>query len=266
MDFEYEINKWWVSNGDKLIEYADAIIFLLFLIAVLYIFIFSLASLKKMKNKYPPARKKYRFAVLFPAYQEDAVIINSVCSFMEQDYPSYMYELIVIADKMLERTMQTLKALPSITVLEVQYAQSTKTNALRLAMDYLIFSSLLQAVRKMTGRRQEQKVFLGGTKQLLNQPEFRDVERVRNLLGILEEEKVLKDLLQGGEDSGLRVTIGSENKFTGIQDCSMVQATYRLNGQIVGTMAVLGPTRMEYGKVISVMDYLHKYLKTILDK
>lgn len=127
-------------------------------------------------------------------------------------------------------------------------------------------SSLLQAVRKMTGRRQEQKVFLGGTKQLLNQPEFRDVERVRNLLGILEEEKVLKDLLQGGEDSGLKVTIGSENKFTGIQDCSMVQATYRLNGQIVGTMAVLGPTRMEYGKVISVMDYLHKYLKTILDK
>lgn len=132
--------------------------------------------------------------------------------------------------------------------------------------DKLIFSSLLQAVRKMTGRRQEQKVFLRGTKQLLNQPEFRDVERVRNLLGILEEEKVLKDLLQGGEDSGLKVTIGSENKFTGIQDCSMVQATYRLNGQIVGTMAVLGPTRMEYGKVISVMDYLHKYLKTILDK
>ena len=36
--------------------------------------------------------------------------------------------------------------------------------------------------------------------------------------------------MQGGEDSGLKVTIGSENKFTGIQDCSMVQATYRLNG------------------------------------
>ena len=147
--------------------------------------------------------------------------------------------------------------------LSVEILQNVHTDVVE---DKLIFSSLLQAVRKMTGRRQEQKVFLGGTKQLLNQPEFRDVERVRNLLGILEEEKVLKDLLQGGEDSGLKVTIGSENKFTGIQDCSMVQATYRLNGQIVGTMAVLGPTRMEYGKVISVMDYLHKYLKTILDK
>ncbi len=151
----------------------------------------------------------------------------------------------------------------NLSDISVEILQTVHTDVVE---DKLIFSSLLQAVRKMTGRRQEQKVFLGGTKQLLNQPEFRDVERVRNLLGILEEEKVLKDLLQGGEDSGLKVTIGYENKFTGIQDCSMVQATYRLNGQIVGTMAVLGPTRMEYGKVISVMDYLHKYLKTILDK
>lgn len=151
----------------------------------------------------------------------------------------------------------------NLSDISVEILQNVHTDVVE---DKLIFSSLLQAVRKMTGRRQEQKVFLGGTKQLLNQPEFRDVERVRNLLGILEEEKVLKDLLQGGEDSGLKVTIGSENKFTGIQDCSMVQATYRLNGQIVGTMAVLGPTRMEYGKVISVIDCLHKYLKTILDK
>lgn len=151
----------------------------------------------------------------------------------------------------------------NLSDISVEILQNVHTDVVE---DKLIFSSLLQAVRKMTGRRQEQKVFLGGTKQLLNQPEFRDVERVRNLLGILEEEKVLKDLLQGGEDSGLKVTIGSENKFTGIQDCSMVKATYRLNGQIVGTMAVLGPTRMEYGKVISVMDCLHKYLKTILDK
>ena len=125
----------------------------------------------------------------------------------------------------------------NLSDISVEILQNVHTDVVE---DKLIFSSLLQAVRKMTGRRQEQKVFLGGTKQLLNQPEFRDVERVRNLLGILEEEKVLKDLLQGGEDSGLKVTIGSENKFTGIQDCSMVQATYRLNGQIVGTMAVLG--------------------------
>ena len=134
-----------------------------------------------------------------------------------------------------------------------------------IAEDKLLFTSLVQSIRRLRNKHMEQKVFLGGTKQLLNQPEFRDVERVRNLLGILEEERVVRDLLKSGEDSGLKITIGSENKFSGIQDCSMVQATYRLNGKIVGTMAVLGPTRMEYGKVISVMDYLHKYLKTMFE-
>ena len=135
-----------------------------------------------------------------------------------------------------------------------------------VAEDKVLFTSFLQAIKRMNRKQNEQRVFLGGTKQLLNQPEFRDVERVKSLLGILEEEKVVRDLLVAGEDSGLKITIGTENKFTGIQDCSMVQATYRLNGKIVGTMAVLGLTRMEYGKVITVMDYLHKYLKTMFEQ
>jgi len=47
-------------------------------------------------------------------------------------------------------------------------------------------------------------------------------------------------MLNAGVDSGLRITIGSENKFTSIQDCSMIQATYRLNGQVVGTWQYWG--------------------------
>lgn len=135
-----------------------------------------------------------------------------------------------------------------------------------IASDEVLFTSLIKALQHLSANKAEQKVFLGGTGQLLNQPEFRDMDRVKDLLGILEEEKVLKDILHAGEGSGLKITIGTENKFTGIQDCSMVQATYRLNGRIVGTMAVLGPTRMEYAKVISVMDYLHKYLRVVFGK
>lgn len=151
---------------------------------------------------------------------------------------------------------------------ELSEISSTLLSAVHtdISEDRLLFTSLLHTVNKMNRKNNQQKVFLGGTKQLLSQPEFRDMDRARNLLGILEEEKVVRDLLAAGEDSGLKITIGSENKFTGIQDCSMVQATYRLNGKVVGTMAVLGPTRMEYSKVITVMDYLHKYLTTIFEQ
>ncbi len=123
---------------------------------------------------------------------------------------------------------------------------------------------LLDIISDVQIQGKTDKVFLGGTTNLFNQPEFKDVERVKELLGMLEEEGLVKDIIKVGEESGLQITIGSENKFSGIQNCSMIQATYRLNGQMVGTFAVLGPTRMKYGKVISVMDYLHEYLKAVL--
>ncbi len=142
---------------------------------------------------------------------------------------------------------------------EMDYLSGKMSNLLEGRRLTEITGDLLQEVYSAVS---EDEVMLASLKKA--QPEFQDVGRVKNLLGILEEEKVVKDILNAGDDSGLKVTIGSENKFTGIKDCSMVQATYRLNGQIVGTMAVLGPTRMEYRKVIAVMNYLHKYLETIL--
>jgi heat-inducible transcriptional repressor len=123
---------------------------------------------------------------------------------------------------------------------------------------------LLDALQAVQARQKTDRVFFGGTSHLFSQPEFQDLERIKGLLAMLEEEGLVKDMLTVGEESGLQITIGSENKFSGIQNCSMVQATYRLNGQTVGTFAVLGPTRMKYGKIISVMDYLHKYLRAAM--
>lgn len=133
------------------------------------------------------------------------------------------------------------------------------------AIDNTVLSSyLLEGLGQMQMQSKTDKVFFGGTTNLFNQPEFKDTDKIKELLTVLEEEGLVKDILTVGEESGMQITIGSENKFSGIQNCSMVQATYRLNGQIVGTFAVLGPTRMKYGKVISVMDYLQKHLQAVL--
>lgn len=105
-----------------------------------------------------------------------------------------------------------------------------------------------------------QKVYLGGTTQLLNQPEFRDIEKIKGLLAMLEEERLLSDILLVSDSDDVVVSIGEENRYSGIQDCSMVQATYRCDGQVVGTIAVLGPTRMEYGKIVAVLEFMHSHL------
>lgn len=126
----------WANNNEKIFHMGDAILFLLFLVSVLYLFIFALFAIKKKTYTYPAARKKYRFAVLFPAYKEDSVILHSVKAFFKNIYPRDLYDIIVISDQMSENTNNELKAL-SAKVVEVTNSPSTKTNALKNAIEYI---------------------------------------------------------------------------------------------------------------------------------
>mgnify|MGYP003587446302 CR=1 FL=1 len=80
------------------------------------------------------------------------------------------------------------------------------------------------------------------------------------------KEQLLKDILHAHLGDGLSVTIGHENKFSGIQDCSIVTATYHLDGELLGTIAVLGPTRMEYGKAMALLGYMNENLSGVIKK
>lgn len=129
-----------------------------------------------------------------------------------------------------------------------------------------LYADMVAMLRESQGDTKQERLYLGGTTHLLNQPEFQDLDKARELLSVIEEERLVRDLLKVQDEDGVLVTIGSENKFSGIQDCSMIQATYRLDGKTVGTLAVLGPTRMEYAKIISVVNFLHHYLKGVVEK
>jgi hypothetical protein len=104
-------------------------------IAVAYPLIYSLASLGTRKSYYPPARKRHRFAVLFPAYKEDQIIVSVVESFLKQNYPQELYNVVVISDHMQNSTNEQLAQLP-ITLLKANYKDSSKAKALNFAMDH----------------------------------------------------------------------------------------------------------------------------------
>lgn len=126
--------------------------------------------------------------------------------------------------------------------------------------------AVLEVLAESLTNRQQERVYLGGATQMLNQPEFKDVEKFKRLLTMLEEERLLCDILETREDDGVIVTIGQENKFSGIQDCSMVRATYRLGGEVVGAIAVLGPTRMDYAKIMATLEFMNHHLSDILKR
>ncbi len=98
------------------------------------------------------------------------------------------------------------------------------------------------------------RLVLGGTSRLLDQPEFHDVERLRQLLKVLEEEEILAEVLTKTlETPGFRIWIGQENELAEMKGCSLLAATYYLRGEPVGTLGILGPTRMPYDRVLSIL-------------
>ena len=104
-------------------------------VAVAYPLIYSLASLGTRKSYYPTANKQHKFAILFPAYKEDRVILPVVESFLQQHYPQELYKVIIISDHMQETTNERLAQLP-ITLLKANYENSSKAKALNFAMDH----------------------------------------------------------------------------------------------------------------------------------
>lgn len=109
------------------------------------------------------------------------------------------------------------------------------------------------------------EIYHDGAANILNLPEFSDISKARSFLNTLEEKDLMVNILNESKER-INVSIGSENKHEQLQNCSLITATYKLNGKTIGSIGVIGPTRMEYSKVISVVDCMTNNLSEILTK
>ena len=130
--------------------------------------------------------------------------------------------------------------------------------------DESLYEAALEVIRRALDFEKKERLYLGGTTHMLEQPEFHDVGKIKDILLMLEEEELIKDILHAHMGDGLEVTIGQENENSRIQDCSIITATYHLDGELLGTIAVLGPTRMEYGKAMSLLEYMNTNLANVV--
>ncbi|CAH0347061.1 heat-inducible transcriptional repressor HrcA [Bacillus sp. CECT 9360] len=110
-----------------------------------------------------------------------------------------------------------------------------------------------------------EKLFFGGKTNMLSQPEFHDIDKVKTLLSMIEQEDGIYDLIKHNP-AGIHVKIGRENNNTALEDCSLITATYSVGSEQVGTIALLGPTRMEYSRVISLLEYFTNDLTELLTR
>ncbi len=110
-----------------------------------------------------------------------------------------------------------------------------------------------------------EKLFFGGKSNMLSQPEFHDIEKIKSLMDMIEHEDSIYELIRKNK-SGINIKIGKENNNTAMENCSLISATYSMGAEQLGTIAILGPTRMEYSRVISLLDYISTDLSAVLTK
>jgi heat-inducible transcriptional repressor len=123
--------------------------------------------------------------------------------------------------------------------------------------------SLGGALAESTGAAE---VYVEGSAKLADQPEFADHNRLRDLLHALEDRTALLDLLDRSiAHSGLTVSIGSENFDTRLASLSVVAASYRSGEMPLGSVAIVGPVRMDYDRVIPLVHYTARTLSRLLE-
>jgi len=126
-----------------------------------------------------------------------------------------------------------------------------------------VHDAVMDCIRKV----QNLEIYLEGATNILNYPEFKDVIKAQDFLNALEEKDILQKLLSYSEKNGnIKIRIGSENEIEKIRDCTLITAAYSMGEIAIGSIGVIGPTRMEYPKVISSMRYIRKKINEEIKK
>ncbi len=99
-------------------------------------------------------------------------------------------------------------------------------------------------------------VFFGGRTNILKQPEFDEIDKVKNIMEKLEDYEIVRRI-ESNED-GVNIYIGDENEFD--KDVTVVKTSYKAAGE-EGTIAIIGPTRMEYDKVVTLLNFLKSQIE-----
>jgi heat-inducible transcriptional repressor len=112
----------------------------------------------------------------------------------------------------------------------------------------------------------ETSVFIDGRTNILSEPEFSNLSQMRDLFRTFEEKASMVRLLDKCMDPrGVKIAIGSESEIREMETCSLVTSTYSYRGKVLGALGVIGPRRMNYSKVIPLVDYTAKLLTEFLE-
>jgi heat-inducible transcriptional repressor len=164
-------------------------------------------------------------------------------------------------EKMVNILNERLAGVPLIDLRNKIY----KEVAILLRQHISSYGSIINTIADSIVLPSEEKIFYGGKTNMLSQPEFHDIDKVRTLLSLIEHEKEMYHLIKENP-LGIHVKIGKEIKDPAMENCSLITASYSMGNDQVGTIAILGPTRMDYSRVISLLKLFSDDISKLITK
>ena len=149
------------------------------------------------------------------------------------------------------------------------FAGKARREIANLSGEFGSAESLLQhevlSLMAQIDAREAVSVYHDGLVELLDQPEFARVERARAIVEVLERPQTLRELLPSvPSDDGIRILIGSENRWDWMKECAFVLARYGAAGDVTGVVGVLGPLRLSYSVAVPAVRYVSRIMTELL--
>lgn len=121
-----------------------------------------------------------------------------------------------------------------------------------------VIKPIIEQIKKVLFKDSE--IHMQGTRRELDLPEFNSLQVAKNFMNILDEKELIADMLNSGFAEDINVYIGGEDEKEELKDFSVVTFKHKIGNKDMGTIGIIGPKRMDYSKVISVMKYISKKL------
>ncbi len=228
------------------------------------------------------ANTQYTSLISAPMIQQNKIKFIQ----LSQVDPEHLLAVIVIEGNMIRNSMiRVEQELTPETLLMLNMLLNTNLNGLPVDQINLgliakikkeagihetIIEDVIDAAAEAIKPDEDLQIYTSGATNIFRYPELSDNVRASELLGDFEEKHVLKDIvqesLQDVNETGIQVYIGNEMPVDSMKDCSLVTTTYDLGDGMKGTVGIIGPKRMDYDRVVSVLKEISRHLDDLYKK
>ncbi len=134
-----------------------------------------------------------------------------------------------------------------------------------IAIEPMFISEVAAFIKEAFADALVGEIKFSGAANLLDYPEYHNVDKAKQILSFLEQKANFGDIVNINGNTKIQIIIGSENKPIELHDCSLILSTYKRDGEVIGAIGVMGPTRMNYSKAVSHLDCFTNIINALIE-